>query len=69
MDEKGQKAFKVKGGSFSKHGIRIWPEALQAAGFDPAAFQPGQYSLAGYTAVYTPGDGAGKGQKVTELKR
>lgn len=29
----GESYWKVKGGSYKKHGVRIWPEVLEAAGF------------------------------------
>jgi hypothetical protein len=67
LDESGRATFKVKGGKFSRWGLRIWPEVLAATGFDVNALQAGQtYSLTGYTAAYILGDN-GKALKVTEL--
>ena len=33
----GKKYHKVMGGQFTKYGVRVWPEALRAAGIDPDA--------------------------------
>lgn len=49
---KGDKTYyKVKGGKFAKFGVTIWPEVLQAAGFDLDTLA-GITNLTGYTAHY-----------------
>lgn len=58
--------YKVKGGSFEKFGVTIWPEALQAAGFDLDTLA-GVTSLKGYTAYYVLND-KGKPAKVVGLQ-
>lgn len=60
--------YKVKGVSgtqFAKFGVTIWPEALQAAGFDLDTLT-GVTPLAGYTAFYVLNDN-GKPAKVVGL--
>lgn len=65
----GKAYWKVKGGQFTKFGVTIWPEVLQAAGFDPDTLNPMKpVSLAGYTAHYVLND-EGKAQKVTALTK
>lgn len=65
----GQQYWKVKGGKFSKYGVTVWPEVLEAAGFDVDALNIGQrYSLQGFTAYYVL-NSEGKPHKVTELVR
>ena len=63
----GTPQMKVKGPAFKKFGLRVWPEALQAAGL-PTAPPAGRYSLTGYVAHYVTGDN-GKPLKVTSLQR
>ena len=64
----GDKVYwKVQGGQFSKYGVTIWPEVLEAAGItnlDPAQ----TYNLAGYTAYYVLKD-TGKPDKVVNLAK
>ena len=60
----GKTYWKVKGGRFGKWGVTIWPEILDAAGFD--ALDPGTpYNLSGWTAEYVEKDG--KPDKVVRL--
>jgi len=67
--DKGKVYWKVYGGRFSKYGVTIWPETLQAAGYDVENLDPAQtYNLAGYTATYVCKED-GKPSKVVELKR
>lgn len=33
----GKTYFKIRGGQYSRHGVRVWPETLKAAGIDPAS--------------------------------
>ena len=61
--------FKVQGGKFSKFGVNIWPEILEAAGFDPDQLDPKTtYDLTGYTAYYSLKDN-GKEDKVINLAK
>ncbi len=61
--------FKVQGGKFSKFGVNIWPEVLEAAGFNPDQLDPKTtYDLTGYTAYYTLKDN-GKEDKVVNLSK
>lgn len=54
---KGKTYFKVKGGRFTKHGVTVWPEVLEAAGFDPADFPVGEETqFVGHTAIFTNAD-------------
>lgn len=63
----GTAYWKVKGGQFTKFGVMIWPEILEAAGFHD--LNPLEtYELNGFTAVYTKKDD-GKIDKVTSLVR
>lgn len=65
----GQQYWKVKGGKFSKYGVTVWPEVLEAAGFDIDALNIGQrYNLQGYVAYYQM-NSENKPHKVTELVR
>ena len=61
--------WKIKGGSFTKHGVRVWPEVLTAAGFDVEALNIRKpINLAGYTAYYAAKDN-GNPKKVTALEK
>ena len=61
--------FKVQGGKFSKYGVTIWPEVLEAAGFNPDQLDPKTtYDLTGYTAYYSLKDN-GKEDKVINLAK
>lgn len=33
--------YKIKGGQYTKFGVRVWPEVLPKLGVDPAALKPG----------------------------
>jgi hypothetical protein len=39
--EDGKPVYKIKGGQFTKFGVRVWPEALQLLGIDAAQLKPG----------------------------
>lgn len=65
----GNVYWKVKGGKFSRHGVTIWPEVLEAAGFEPDNLDPTEtYSLSGSTAHYVVNEN-GNPQKVIKLER
>lgn len=65
----GKTYWKIKGGKFTQHGVAIWPEALQEAGFDPGQLSPMTvYNLDGYTAFYTVND-KGNPHKVVRLSK
>jgi len=40
-DDKGSQVIKARGGTYSKYGVRIWPEVLPLLGIDPATLKPG----------------------------
>jgi len=63
----GKVYWKVKGGQFQKFGVSIWPEALEAAGFDPEALNPMKpVDLTGWTAHYSTKEN-GQPKKVIKL--
>lgn len=65
----GKTYWKIKGGKFNQHGVAIWPEALQEAGFDPGQLNPMTvYNLDGYIAYYTVND-KGNPHKITRLSK
>lgn len=65
----GKPYWKVKGGKFLQHGVRVWPEVLEAAGLNPLQLDPQiAYDLEGYTATYITND-RGQAQKVVKLAR
>ena len=66
----GDKTYwKVQGGKFSKFGVNIWPEILEAAGFNPDQLDPKTtYDLTGYTAYYSLKEN-GKEDKVVNLSK
>jgi hypothetical protein len=37
--------YKVKGGQWKKHGVRVWPEVLKVAGLPPDQLYPGEFKL------------------------
>lgn len=39
--EDGKAVYKVKGGQYTKFGVRVWPEVLPKLGLDPDALKPG----------------------------
>lgn len=49
--EGSKRGYFVRGGAFSKYGVRVWPNILSAAGIDPETID-GEKFIAG-TAVYT----------------
>jgi len=66
---KGKAYWKIKGGKFAKFGVTIWPEVLEAAGFNLEELDTGEsYSLAGYVASYSLKED-GKPEKVVKLER
>lgn len=63
----GKVYWKVKGGQFQKFGVSIWPEALEAAGFDPEAMNPMKpIDLTGWTAHYLTKEN-GQPRKIVRL--
>jgi len=63
----GNVYWKVKGGQYQKFGVSIWPEALEAAGFDPENLNPMKpIDLTGKTAHFTVKEN-GKPKKVIKL--
>lgn len=65
--DEGKQYFKVRGAQFSKFGVAIYPEMLQAAGIDPDSIDPREpLDLAGWTAFYVLNEN-GKPRKVTKL--
>ncbi len=42
----GSPAYKVKGGRFSKFGVRVWPETLAALGLEAESLRPGPNAFA-----------------------
>ncbi len=64
----GKAYWKVKGGQFTKFGVTVWPEVLQASGFDLNGLVAGSsYSLEGRTAYYVC-KADGKPDKVTRIE-
>lgn len=41
MDDNGKPVYKVRGGKFSKFGVRVWPETLPMLGVEIATLKPG----------------------------
>jgi len=41
MDEAGHPVYKLRGGRFTKFGVRVWPEILPALGIDSKTLLPG----------------------------
>lgn len=41
LTPKGEKAYKFKGGRYSKFGVRIWPEVMQTLGWELDSLRPG----------------------------
>lgn len=50
--EGGRRTFKVKGGKFSKHGVRVFGEVLIKAGIDPAEVDGEKYIAGKMTVLY-----------------
>ncbi len=61
----GKEYFKVRGGQYSRHGVRVWPEVLKAAGIDPASV-PADGMPLGRTCEVEIADG--KIRKVTKIQ-
>ncbi len=49
---KGEKAAKLKGGQWTKHGVRLWPEVAQALGYNLDNFGPGDHSIEPVNVCY-----------------
>lgn len=63
----GKTYWKVKGGQFQKFGVSIWPEALEASGFNPDELDPTKpVDLVGYTAHYITKEN-GQPKKIIKL--
>lgn len=57
-ETKGGKTYwKLAGGKFAKFGVRVWPEVLEAAGFDIDGLDPDLEYEVTMTAVYEEKDG------------
>jgi len=57
----GKTYWNVLGPRFPQYGVRIWPEVLQASGFNPEELDAAQrYPLPGYTATYVEKEKDGK---------
>ena len=61
----GQKSLKVKGGKYSKFGVKVWPEIAQqnAQLSDWETKDPGEYTIVGHLSAIVLLDG-GKAKKV-----
>lgn len=69
-DDKGQPAYKMTGGKYSKFGVRIWPEVLPLLNVDPATLKPGPNPITATVRValkLDESDGTLKAQKVVGL--
>lgn len=65
--DNGKTYWRVKGGEFRKYGVTIYPEVLEAAGFDFDQLDPLRpMNLDGWRAIYITKDN-GKPKKVIEL--
>ena len=66
----GDKVYwKVQGGKFSKYGVTIWPEILEAIDIAVDTLDPtSEYTLEGYTAYYVLND-KGQPDKVVNLAK
>lgn len=53
----GKRFFKIKGGRWSAHGVRIWPEVLKKSGFEPESIPLEGLDLNGYEATFTSRNG------------
>lgn len=63
----GKVYWKIAGGMFVKYGVRVWPEVLEAAGFDLELLDPNDVTpMDGLTAVYEVNED-GQPTKVTSL--
>lgn len=63
----GNVYWKIKGGQYQKFGVSIWPEALEASGFDPENMNPMKpIDLTGKTAHFTVKEN-GQPRKVIKL--
>ena len=40
-DDNGKPVYKVKGGKYAKHGVRVWPEVLPVLGIKADELKPG----------------------------
>jgi len=54
---KGEKVSRLKGEQFAKYGVRCWPEAAAALGFDFTKYEPGDYSINPVAVRYVIKDG------------
>ena len=64
--ERDKTFWRVKGAKFSKHGVNVWPEVLEAAGF-AAGLAAQVYSLHGWQAQYILKEGGQSPDKVVHL--
>lgn len=61
---KGELYWKITGGQYTKFGVRVWPEVLEAAGMTDLKIM--NYDLSKYTAVAQIVDG--KPKKIVQLR-
>lgn len=52
----GEKVAKLKGGQWTKHGVRLWPETAQSLGFDLAQYNAGDHGIAPINVCYVLND-------------
>lgn len=64
-DDKGKMQYKVKGGRYSKFGVRVWPETLAALGLDATKLQLGTYQFSAMVRAVL--DENGKATKIIGL--
>lgn len=64
----GKSYWKIRGGRFKKHGIRVWPEVLEAAGLAADLNPLSPPSVAGWKAEFIR-KADGKIDKIIRLRR
>ena len=52
----GEKVGKLKGGQFTKHGVRLWPEAAAVLGIDFAQYPAGEHAITPVAVRYAVND-------------
>jgi hypothetical protein len=66
----GKPYWKVKGGKYTRFGVTIWPEVLEAAEIKPDKLDVAKtYKLDGFTAYYELNEETGNPQKVVNLAK
>lgn len=64
-NDDGTPAYRLKGGSYSKFGVRVWPEVLPALGINPTTLKPGPNPVNLHVCAVTNENG--QPRKVTGL--